>query len=774
MGNLEKISGTIENFLFQSPDTGFTVFKLRPQQVTAKFSKLSQSNSTQLILARGYLANLQPGQDVTLQGEWVNHSKFGRQFNVTNCTAILPTSILGLKKYLGSGLIKGIGESYASKIVDHLGLQTLEIIEHEPAQLLKVQGIGQARYQQIIASWQEQKEVSNIMVFLQERDISINYAIKIYKKYGQQAIAVLTENPYRLADEIWGIGFKIADQIAMKMGVPKDSAKRIAAGLLYAISSFNNQGHVYAELLELRKLTVELLELPQNPETEYLIKLSLHQLYESQKIKLISCQVPKLNQPTAPVKSLAQDQDQAQLPTQHFVALSQYYYSEKSLADRLLALKKAPSTLNLDFDQIYKKLNNLNSINLNSEQISAVIACLQNKISVVTGGPGTGKTTIIKELLNLLDQYSLIYKLAAPTGRAAKRITESTRRPASTLHRLLEFDFNSMQFNRNEQNCLQLDFLIIDEASMLDLFLAYSVLKALPTRAHVIFIGDIDQLPSVGAGNFLNDLIQSQIAAVSRLKEIFRQAQDSLIITNAHRINQGEFPVTNITSELTNSSANYIRSDFIFIKEQDPENLAAHLKNIYQKILPQYQISPDQSIVLSPMHKGSAGTQKINQDLQLILNSQNLNSNLQLTYGGTNYKIKDRVIQLRNNYDKAIFNGDIGTVTEIKAIDKTLFVQFDHRVIEYQQNELDELALAYAISIHKSQGSEYDAVVVPLFTQHYTLLQRNLIYTAITRAKKLCIFLGQTKAIAIGVNNKTDATRRTFLQQFLTTDLACR
>jgi exodeoxyribonuclease V alpha subunit len=772
MSDLEKISGTIENFLFQSPDTGFTVFKLRPQQIAAKFNKLSQSNNTQLILARGYLANLQPGQDVTLQGEWVNHSKFGRQFNVTNCTAILPTSILGLKKYLGSGLIKGIGESYASKIVDHLGLQTLDVIEHDPTQLLNIPGIGQARYQQIIASWQEQKEVSNIMVFLQERDISINYAIKIYKKYGQQAIAVLTENPYRMADEIWGIGFKIADQIAMKMGVPKDSAKRIAAGLLYAISSFNNQGHVYAELLELRKLTADLLELPQNSQTEYLLKISLHQLYEAQKIKLISYQ------------------------EQHFVALSQYYYSEKALADRLLALKKAPTTLNLDFDQIYKKLNsganntsasnNLNLINLNQEQILAVIACLQNKISVVTGGPGTGKTTIIKELLNLLDQHSLIYKLAAPTGRAAKRITESTRRPASTLHRLLEFDFNSMQFNRNEQNCLQLDFLIIDEASMLDLFLAYSVLKSLPAHAHLIFIGDIDQLPSVGAGNFLNDLIQSQVAAVSRLKEIFRQAQDSLIITNAHKINQGEFPITNLTSEFTNRSADtveldnftnnpkYIKSDFIFIKEQDPENLAAQLKNIYHKILPQYKINPDQSIVLSPMHKGSAGTQKINQDLQLILNSQNLNSNLQLTYGGTNYKIKDRVIQLRNNYDKAIFNGDIGTVTEIKAIDKTLFVQFDHRIIEYQQNELDELALAYAISIHKSQGSEYDAVIVPLFTQHYTLLQRNLIYTAITRAKKLCIFLGQSRAIAIGVNNKTDSTRRTFLQQFLTTDLACR
>ncbi len=784
MGNLEKISGTIENFLFQSPDTGFTVFKLRPQQAAAKFNKLSQSNSAQLILARGYLANLQPGQDVTLQGEWVTHSKFGRQFNVTNCTAILPTSILGLKKYLGSGLIKGIGESYASKIVDHLGLQTLDIIEHDPAQLLNIPGIGQARYQLIISSWKEQKEVSNIMIFLQERDISINYAIKIYKKYGQQAIAVLTENPYRLADEIWGIGFKIADQIAMKMGIPKDSAKRIAAGLLYAISSFNNQGHVYAELLELRKLTAELLELPQTPATEHLLKISLHQLYELQKIKLIS--YPDLNKIPA----------NSQNPVQHFVALSQYYYSEKALADRLLNLKKAPTNLNLDFTQIYQKLNSSNNtsnnltgnnnINLNPEQISAVIACLQNKISVVTGGPGTGKTTIIKELLNLLDQHSLIYKLAAPTGRAAKRITESTRRPASTLHRLLEFDFNSMQFNRNEQNCLQLDFLIIDEASMLDLFLAYSVLKSLPAHAHLIFIGDIDQLPSVGAGNFLNDLIQSQVAAVSRLKEIFRQAQDSLIITNAHKINQGEFPVTNLTSELTNNSTStaeldnftnnpkYIKSDFIFIKEQDPENLAAQLKNIYQKILPQYKIYPDQSIVLSPMHKGSAGTQKINQDLQLILNSQNLNSNLQLTYGGTNYKIKDRVIQLRNNYDKAIFNGDIGTVTEIKTIDKTLFVQFDHRVIEYQQNELDELALAYAISIHKSQGSEYDAVIVPLFTQHYTLLQRNLIYTAITRAKKLCIFLGQSRAIAIGVNNKTDSTRRTFLQQFLTTDLACR
>ena len=458
----------------------------------------------------------------------------------------------------------------------------------------------------------------------------------------------------------------------------------------------------------------------------------------------------------------------------------------------------------MDLAQVYHQLRTNSKIELNTAQQAAIITSLQHKIAVITGGPGTGKTTIIKALIQILEQNNLTYKLAAPTGRAAKRMTESTRRPASTLHRLLEFDFASMQFGRQEQNPLALDFLIVDEASMLDLFLAYSVVKAVPPAAHLIFIGDTDQLPAVGAGNFLNDLIQSGVVAVTRLQEIFRQAHDSLIITNAHRINQGEFPLTAHNSELTlavtgatviddaalettptstvtvtqlQNSTNHLskqshHADFILIKELDPALLPQQLQKIYRQILPLYRIPASQSIVLAPMHKGSAGTQKLNQDLQQLLNPQSAQP--QLSYGSYNYRSGDRVIQLRNNYDKAVFNGDIGTIKSLNSKDNSLFVQFDLRVIEYQQNELDELALAYAISIHKSQGSEYDAVIVALFTQHFTLLQRNLIYTAITRAKKLCIFVGQPKAIAMGVKQKTDVQRCTFLKQFLTSDLAAR
>lgn len=756
---LEHINGTIESFLFQSSDSGFSVFRVR---LTKKVAPLFNAKP-ELITARGYLAHIQPGQEVQLQGNWEVHSKFGKQFVVVSCTAILPTSLIGLKRYLGSGLIKGIGESYATKIVDHLGLETLKIIEQDPARLLTVPGIGPERYKQILHSWQEQKELAQIMVFLQDKNISPNYALKIYKRYGQAAIATLTENPYRLAEDIWGIGFKIADQIALKMGLAPDSPKRTAAGILYALSTVNQQGHVYAELTALRQLTVTLLDLAANPLAEPRLKHSLHQLYEQQKIKLITHQ------------------------EQHYVTLSAYYHSEKNLAQKLLNLTQTASRFNFNFPKIYQQLRTKTQLNLNADQQAAILTCLQNKVAIVTGGPGTGKTTIIKELLQLLEQHNLVYKLAAPTGRAAKRITESTKRPASTLHRLLEFDFSSMQFGRNEHNPLQLDFLIVDEASMLDLFLAYAVVKAVPPTAHLIFIGDTDQLPAVGAGNFLHDLIQSGVIAVTRLREIFRQAQDSLIITNAHRINQGEFPLTGQTSALaeqlaeTHANANPTTpalalptslADFILLKEPDPANLPQQLQRIYRQILPRYHIAAAQSIVLAPMHKGSAGTQKLNQDLQALLNSANATQ--QLSAGSQHYRVGDRVIQLRNNYDKAIFNGDIGTIKSIKLAEKSLFVQFDGRLLEYQQSELDELALAYAISIHKSQGSEYAAVIVPLFTQHYTLLQRNLIYTAITRAKRLCIFVGQPKAIAMGINQKTDVQRCTFLQQFLTSDLICR
>ena len=638
-------------------------------------------------------------------------------------------------------MIKGIGPAYAEKLVNHFGTEVLDVIDKAPHRLRYVEGIGEKRVEIITKAWQDQKEISHVMVFLQDKGISPAYAVKIYKKYGKESIAVLNENPYRLAEDIWGIGFKIADKIAQNMGFEPHSIKRIKAGILFAITTTLNNGHLYVELQKLKETVCELLEIVYE-ETALIIKNALHELYNSDKIKLISYN------------------------NEHFVTLTQYYFSEKGLAQKIQTLSVYPRSHTFDLDAIYASLRvpkHEKDINLNEDQQKAVLACLQNKVTIITGGPRTGKTTIIKKLLNILDEGRLVYRLAAPTGRAAKRITEGTRRQATTLHRLLEFDFTTMGFIKNEQNALVLDYLIIDEASMLDIFLAHSVLKALPLTAHLVLIGDVDQLPSVGAGNVLNDCIASGKITSVRLKEIFRQAQDSLIIVNAHRVNTGEFPVTSLPDA---------KRDFFYIKEDLPEKVAEHLQIIFKQKLPQYGINPQDAMVLVPMNRGVVGTQNLNHHLQTILNPST--DIKHIMHHGTTYKIGDRVMQLRNNYDKHVFNGDIGFIEDINVEDRMLMVRYDELVVEYESSELDELVLAYAISIHKSQGSEYAVAIIPIFMQHFTLLQRNLIYTAITRAKKICIFIGQTRAIAMAIKNNKGTTRTTFLQQFLTSDLQCR
>lgn len=724
----QELKGTVDKFLFQSPENGFSIFVI-------------QIDSKESVIVKGHFPNIQPGQEVLLYGDWVFHSKFGRQFEANKCLNILPTSTIGLKKYLGSGMIKGIGKTYAEKLVNHFGTNILEIIEKYPEQLKQVSGIGEKRIERIIDSWKDQKEISNIMIFLQEKGVSTAYATKIYKKYGQNSIAVLLENPYRLADEIWGVGFKSADQIAANLGIEKNSLKRIKAGIVFAISNELSNGHLYVELDILKQKSCELLEL-ELLKNEPLLKNALHELHNEGKIKLISNN------------------------NSHFITLSKYYFSEKGVATKIQTLLNYTSSLKFDLDAIYQFLrleNSTSGTELNEDQQRAIMACIQNKITIVTGGPGTGKTTTIKKLLTILDENKITYKLAAPTGRAAKRILEGTGRHALTIHRLLEFDFNTMGFNHNEQNTLKLDFLIIDEASMIDIFLAHSILKALPLNAHLILIGDIDQLPAVGAGNFLNDLIKSEKITCIQLTEIFRQAQNSLIIVNAHKINKGEFPVSSLPDS---------KNDFIFIKEENPENVPGHLKTIFNSTLKKFHIPLEQSIVLVPMNKGSVGTQKLNHDLQQILNPDTQKKFM--THSGFTYKIGDKVMQIRNNYEKLVFNGDIGYLEDIDQEEKIFFVKYYERVIEYDFQEIDEIVLAYAISIHKSQGSEFSAVIIPIFTQHFTLLQRNLIYTALTRAKKLCIFIGQVKALAIAIKNNKSVNRKTFLKEFLTTNLECR
>lgn len=689
------------------------------------------------------MPSLQVGQEVELIGTWQLHKKFGRQFHAVRCTFKLPTTLVGLKKYLGSGLIKGIGKSYAEKLVDRFGNSILHVIEHEPERLKEVGGIGPQRIKQITEAWVTHKDVAELMVFLQDKNISTTYAAKIYKRYQQNSLKVLQENPYRLAEDIWGIGFKKADEISLKMGLSLESPERVSAGIIFAITTATQYGHLYITLEDLRSKSIDLLELNNHTSKDLLIKNALHMLYQSDKIKLLT------------YKNI------------HYITLPKLYKTEQAVANRMLSIIEHSSPLNskINIDNIYQELKSGESdnfikslISLNTEQQNGIITALKNKITVITGGPGTGKTTLIKKLLNILEESHIKYKLAAPTGRAAKRILEGTGRQAVTLHRLLEFDLSTMSFKYNETNTLELDILIIDEASMIDIFLAHSILKALNRNAHLLLIGDIDQLPSVGPGNFLRNSIDSGVVTCVRLKEIFRQAQDSMIVVNAHKINNGEFP-TSVPINISN------KRDFIYIKEEIPENIIKHLKQILFIELSKHNIAIEDSIVLVPMNKGMIGTFSLNQHLQEMLNpDKNIT---QIIRNGTLYKIGDKVMQIKNNYEKLVFNGDIGVIEYINQEEKITTVIYDKKSVVYEFNELDEIVLAYAISIHKSQGSEYPAVIVPIFMQHFTLLQRNLIYTAITRAKKLCIFIGQPKAIIMGIKNNKGIERITFLKEFL-------
>jgi len=724
---METLSGTVERFLFQDSEKSFCVFLLKVERDTS-------------IVVRAHAVSFHPGQDVEAEGAWVTHPKFGKQFEAQSCKATLPTTTLGLRRYLSSGMIKGIGKSYADKLVNAFGVTVLEVIDKQPERLATVPGIGPKRIELIATAWKEQKDIAKVMVFLQEKGASPAYASKIYKKYGTSAVAVVTENPYRLAEEVWGIGFRMADTLAQNLGFEKKSAKRIKAGIVFAITNATSNGHLYVKLEDLKKQVFELLELAQEEEVQATLKRSFYELHDAQKIKLITYQ------------------------DAHYVTLAQHYYVEKNCAEKLKEIIRFSTPRSFDLDAIYTSLRTCKEgeIELNEAQQKGIIDCLQSKVSVITGGPGTGKTTLIKKLLSILDAHRINYKLAAPTGRAAKRVMESTGRFAVTIHRLLEFSPQTMSFTYHEQNSLKVDYLIIDEASMIDSFLSYALIKAVPFTAHLIFIGDIDQLPPVGAGNFLRDLIASGTVPVAKLSYIFRQAQNSLIAYNAHRINTGEMPV---------SKAECTFHDYFFMAEDDPANLPMHLKKIVHGYLPRFGIKPEDAIVLAPMNRGVAGTQKLNQDLQQLLNGGE-KPHVQRMF--STFKIGDPVIQLRNNYDKNVFNGDIGTIKIINEDDKALTITFPEKEVEYDFSELDELMLAYAISIHKSQGSEFPAIIVPLFMQHFTLLQRNLVYTALTRAKRVCFMIGQYKALAMAIKNTKGGERLTFFSQFLTTDLACR
>jgi len=726
MNTTQQIVGIVHKVLFKSPENGYVVFVLNV-------------SAHEAITVTGTLPEVQEGMRVTVSGAWQFNPKFGKQFAATACSVELPQSAAGIEKYLASGLIKGIGPVFASKLVATFGERTLEVIDTQPEKLSRVPGVGPKRIEQIVQAWQEQKEISRVMVFLQERSVSAGFAAKIYKAYGQQSIEKITENPYRLIEEIWGVGFKSADQLALKLGFAPDSDARVGAGIVQAITIAIDEGNLYRSFTEVMQSTHELLGLVANADSELLLKRVMRRLYTEEKIVLVSFE------------------------QEHFLSLPQYYYSERGVATKIRACLAKQSHLagRVDIDKVYQSLriNESGGHHLNDEQQAGVLSCLQQRVTVITGGPGTGKTTLLKSLLWVLDQYHFRVRLAAPTGRAAKRMFEGTGRNTETLHRMLEFAPGTMGFMRNEQNAVQADFVVIDEASMIDVFLMHAVLRALPDHAHLVLLGDVDQLPSVGAGNILHDVIESGVVPVTRLCHIFRQAQDSLIIVNAHRVNQGEFPSSKPLHESS-------KKDFFYVKQDEPEELFPFLKTFFSQGLKKHHAVWQQVVVLTPMNRGTAGTQRINQELQAIINSAGAAGPV-VTRFGQEYRIGDRVMQIRNNYDKYVFNGDIGYITSIDGENQEVMVEFGGKVHAYQFLELSELVLAYAISVHKSQGSEFDIVIIPLFVQHFMLLQRNLIYTAITRAKKLCVLTGQTRAIAMGVRNTKGNQRRTFLRQFL-------
>lgn len=724
-----KIQGTVERILFVNAQNGYTVCTI-----------VSEKNALEPITACGTLMSVNIGTVITATGNWINHPKFGKQFSIMTYVVAPPCSTIGIEKYLASGLIKGIGPVYAKRLVEFFGSKTLDIIDQHPEKLGSVPGIGPKRQKDIITGWIEQKEVAHIMLFLQEKGITPAYAVKIYKAYKQRSIEFILENPYRLAEEIWGIGFSTADTIAQQLSIAHDSVKRCRAGLLHVLHGLLQQGNVYVELDKLKQDTVALLTL-EHEVAQSKIKLALHDLYNEGKIKLIS-------------------KDE-----QHFITLSGHYIAEKGIATRIKEIQEAQTVLSVEVGELYTVLRtaNENVIALNEDQQKGVMSVFSEKVSIITGGPGTGKTTLVKAIITLCDFAKISYKLAAPTGRAAKRLTHSTQRQAVTIHRLLEFDPAIMSFAKNTQNALDCQLLIVDESSMIDIFLMYALLKAIPNGSHIVFIGDSDQLPSVGSGNVLADLLASNVISTVCLTHIFRQAYQSLIVTNAHRINKGEFFKT------SDDSMPQVK-DFYFIKEEEPEKIAEHIKTVFKKILPVHHIHVYNSAILVPMNRGTVGTIALNQYMQKLLNPDAGDAVL---YGPYTFRVQDIVMQIKNNYDKYVFNGDIGKIVNINKEDKTVEVQFDTLVL-YEFSELDELVLAYSISIHKSQGSEYDAAIIPLVMQHYTLLQRKLLYTAVTRAKKLCVLIGQPQAFWMAIKNHSIQKRITFLTCFLTSNLQAR
>ena len=707
-----KIRCVVEHITYQNAENGYSIMK-----VNVKGYK-------DLVTLVGSLLDVPVGSVLLCDGDWKVDKKYGSQFVVQSWEEVMPATIYGIEKYLGSGLVKGIGPKFAKLIVSKFGLETIDVSETDIERLHEVAGIGKVRVEKIRESWEKQKDIKNVMLFLQGYGVSTAYAAKIYRQYGKESIDKVKGNPYRLADDIWGIGFKTADGIANKMGYEKNDLRRCCSGLLYTLNQLSNEGHVYAEEEQLVKAAITLLEADEEN-----IRQAMADMIREEKLMM----------------------------EQEAIYLPPFYHSECGTAKRLLTLMNASDNgKHPKFD--LKAIEKETGIEYDEVQIAAIRQAVDSKVMVLTGGPGTGKTTTTQGIIAALKTAGLQILLAAPTGRAAKRMSEATGMEAKTIHRLLEFN-PADGYKRNDENPLEGDALIVDECSMIDIILMNNLMKAIPLGMRLVFVGDIDQLPSVGAGNVLRDIIDSQKIPVIRLTRIFRQAQSSRIVMSAHAINRGTFP------DLSNGKD----TDFFFIKNDDAEQVATSIVELVKNRLPKAYSMPTNKIqVLTPMQRGVVGASNLNIVLQEAINP----SKIGLNRGGYSFRQGDRVMQIRNNYDKNVFNGDLGYIQAVDMEERTLMVDFDGTLVEYEISELDELTLAYATTIHKSQGSEYPIVVMPVLMNHYVMLQRNLIYTGITRAKKICVLIGSTKALAYAIHNMTVLKRNTKLKERLNPLLA--
>lgn len=708
---MAQLRGIVDRITFQNEENGYTVARLQVEGSTAYDNRLAT--------IVGEMLSINPGETVVLEGEWTTHKQYGAQFKIESYQTVYPSTVEGMRRYLGSGLIKGIGPVTAKRIVDHFGKEALDVIERDPKRLVEVEGLGAKRAKWIIKAWEDQREIHNVMLFLQSHEVGTGYAVKIWKRYGHEAIELIKENPYRLSVDVWGIGFLTADRIAQKMGIPAHSDRRIQAGLLHVLNeAADKEGHVFLPEDALIESCAEALDVPVD--------------------EIPPCVAQLLSE-----ESVIVDDERVYLP--------HLYYAEQGAATRCYQLSQVQRIELGNIPAEIKVIEQRDGVTFAPHQKLALEKALSHNLLVLTGGPGTGKTTTIKGLIALLEARKKKIALAAPTGRAAKRMSEATGHEAKTIHRLLKFSPSEMTFEKNFENPLEIEALIVDEISMVDTVLMNSLLRAVPISASVVLVGDVDQLPSVGAGNVLKDVIASGIVEVVELNEIFRQAQTSRIITNAHAINRGEMPYVQ----------NERDADFFFLEVSEPDQVVETVCGLCTSRLPRtYRLDSIEDIqVLVPMYRGETGANNLNRVLQDELNPKGQ----ELTRGGIRFRVGDKVMQVRNNYDRDVFNGDIGRVHGME--DDVLRVRFQNRVLEYEFSELDELVLAYAMSVHKSQGAEFRAVVMPLTTQHYMMLQRNLLYTAITRARELVVLAGTKQALGMAVRNNRVAERHTTLSQ---------